>query len=76
VHLPAEELGRRAVTMLMHKLEGDSAEGATLLPPTLTVRESSAAPAAAHASSAAAHESPAAAAHESPAAAGDAPAGV
>jgi DNA-binding LacI/PurR family transcriptional regulator len=44
VHLPAEELGRRAVAMLMHKLDGDAAEGATLLPPTLTPRESSAAP--------------------------------
>jgi DNA-binding LacI/PurR family transcriptional regulator len=44
VHLPAEELGRRAVAMLMHKLGGDSAVGAVLLPPTLTVRESSAAP--------------------------------
>jgi DNA-binding LacI/PurR family transcriptional regulator len=42
VHLPAEELGRRAVEMLMHKLGGDSAVGATLLPPVLTPRESSA----------------------------------
>jgi DNA-binding LacI/PurR family transcriptional regulator len=42
VHLPAEELGRRAVEMLMHKLAGDSAVGATLLPPVLTPRESSA----------------------------------
>jgi hypothetical protein len=30
--------------MLMHKLGGDSAVGAVLLPPTLTARESSAAP--------------------------------
>jgi DNA-binding LacI/PurR family transcriptional regulator len=43
VHLPAEELGRRAVEMLMHKLAGDSVVGATLLPPVLTARESSAA---------------------------------
>jgi DNA-binding LacI/PurR family transcriptional regulator len=42
VHLPAEELGRRAVEMLMHKLAGGSAVGATLLPPALTPRESSA----------------------------------
>ncbi len=42
VHLPAEELGRRAVETLMHKLEGDPAVGATLLPPVLTARESSA----------------------------------
>ena len=42
VHLPAEELGRRAVEMLMHKLAGDSAVGATLLPPVLTPRDSSA----------------------------------
>ena len=43
VHLPAEELGRRAVELLMRKLAGDSAIGATLLPPALTARESSAA---------------------------------
>jgi DNA-binding LacI/PurR family transcriptional regulator len=43
VHLPADELGARAVEMLMHKLAGDSAIGATLLPPVLTPRESSAA---------------------------------
>jgi DNA-binding LacI/PurR family transcriptional regulator len=45
VHLPAAELGRRAVEMLMRKLDGDPAVGATLLPPILTPRESSAAPA-------------------------------
>ena len=43
VALPAEELGRRAVEMLMHKLGGHAAVGATLLPPVLTPRESSAA---------------------------------
>lgn len=42
VHLPAEDLGRRAVGMLMHKLDGDPLVGATLLPPVLTRRDSSA----------------------------------
>jgi DNA-binding LacI/PurR family transcriptional regulator len=45
VLLPADALGRRAVELLMSKLAGDAAIGATLLPPRLTVRRS-AAPAA------------------------------
>jgi DNA-binding LacI/PurR family transcriptional regulator len=40
VLLPAEALGRRAVELLMGKLAGDPAIGATLLPPHLTVRGS------------------------------------
>jgi DNA-binding LacI/PurR family transcriptional regulator len=42
VHMPAEELGRRAVELLMHKLGGDAATGATLLEPRLTARDSDA----------------------------------
>jgi DNA-binding LacI/PurR family transcriptional regulator len=42
VQLPAEALGRRAVELLMGKLGGDAAIGATLLPPRLTVRQSTA----------------------------------
>jgi DNA-binding LacI/PurR family transcriptional regulator len=44
VLLPAEALGRRAVELLMSKLAGDPAIGATLLPPHLTVRGSTASP--------------------------------
>jgi DNA-binding LacI/PurR family transcriptional regulator len=40
VLLPADALGRRAVELLMTKLAGDAAIGANLLPPRLTVRES------------------------------------
>jgi DNA-binding LacI/PurR family transcriptional regulator len=42
VHMPADELGRRAVELLMHKLGGDAATGATLLTPRLTPRDSDA----------------------------------
>jgi DNA-binding LacI/PurR family transcriptional regulator len=42
VLVPAEALGRRAVELLMGKLAGDPAIGATLLPPRLTERESTA----------------------------------
>jgi DNA-binding LacI/PurR family transcriptional regulator len=45
VLLPAEALGRRAVELLMSKLAGEPAIGATLLPPRLTVRDSTAPPA-------------------------------
>jgi DNA-binding LacI/PurR family transcriptional regulator len=41
VLIPAEELGTRAVDLLMQKLAGVPAVGATLIPPRLTVRESS-----------------------------------
>ncbi|MBP2479596.1 DNA-binding LacI/PurR family transcriptional regulator [Crossiella equi] len=40
VHLPAEELGRRAVELLRAGLAGDPAPALTLLPPRLTERAS------------------------------------
>jgi DNA-binding LacI/PurR family transcriptional regulator len=44
VSIPAEEMGRRAVRLAMARLEGDPAPpSVTLLPPHLTVRDSSAA---------------------------------
>ncbi|MGK5555744.1 LacI family DNA-binding transcriptional regulator [Actinomadura kijaniata] len=46
VAIPAEEVGRRAVELLMGKLDGTTVPAATLLPPALTARASSAAPAA------------------------------
>ncbi|HZP50984.1 LacI family DNA-binding transcriptional regulator [Actinocrinis sp.] len=42
VSIPAEEMGRRAVRLAMAQLEGDRSESITLIPPTLTVRESTA----------------------------------
>jgi DNA-binding LacI/PurR family transcriptional regulator len=47
VSIPAEEMGRRAVRLAMARLEGDAAASITLLPPRLTVRDSSAAVSAA-----------------------------
>jgi DNA-binding LacI/PurR family transcriptional regulator len=43
VSIPAQEMGRRAVELVVAKLEGVANEGTTLIPPVLTVRESSAA---------------------------------
>jgi DNA-binding LacI/PurR family transcriptional regulator len=43
VSIPAEEMGRRAVRLAMARLEGDRASSVSLLPPKLTVRDSSAA---------------------------------
>lgn len=44
VSIPAEQMGRSAVRMAMAQLDGERDPGpATLIPPTLTVRESSAA---------------------------------
>jgi DNA-binding LacI/PurR family transcriptional regulator len=40
ITIPAEEMGRQAVRMLMAKLDGQPAPAATLLPPRLTVRAS------------------------------------
>ena len=42
VPIPASEVGRRAVELLMEKLAGGSVPTVTLLPPQLTVRASSA----------------------------------
>ncbi|MEU6037639.1 LacI family DNA-binding transcriptional regulator [Actinomadura sp. NPDC047616] len=42
VAVPAEEVGRQAVELLMAKLEGDRVPAATLVPPRLTARASSA----------------------------------
>lgn len=42
VAIPAEEVGGRAVELLMDKLDGVPVPAATLLPPTLTRRASSA----------------------------------
>ena len=44
VSIPAEEMGRHAVRQAMTQLEGVRHPSLTLLPPRLTVRESSAAP--------------------------------
>lgn len=44
VLIPAEEVGAKAVALLMSKLEGHAVPEATLLPPRLTVRASTAAP--------------------------------
>lgn len=44
VDLPAEEVGARAVSMLMDKIDERGAAGVTLLEPRLTVRESTARP--------------------------------
>ena len=43
VSIPAQEMGRQAVRHAMAQLEGDHHHTVTLLPPTLTTRESSAA---------------------------------
>ncbi|GAA4632240.1 LacI family DNA-binding transcriptional regulator [Actinoallomurus vinaceus] len=40
ISIPAEELGRQAVALLMDKLNGDQAPGATLLPSRLVARSS------------------------------------
>jgi DNA-binding LacI/PurR family transcriptional regulator len=40
IAIPADELGRQAVRLLMAKLDGQSVPGVTLLPPRLTVRAS------------------------------------
>ncbi|GAB2824211.1 LacI family DNA-binding transcriptional regulator [Actinocorallia aurea] len=42
IAIPADELGSRAVTLLMAKLDGADVPDATLLPPHLTIRASSA----------------------------------
>jgi LacI family transcriptional regulator len=42
VLIPAEEVGAKAVTLLMRKLDGQTVPEANLLPPRLTVRASSA----------------------------------
>jgi hypothetical protein len=42
VLIPAEEVGRQAVSLLMRKVAGDAVPGATLLDPRLTVRASTA----------------------------------
>ncbi|MFH9553935.1 LacI family DNA-binding transcriptional regulator [Streptomyces sp. NPDC017435] len=42
VALPSEEVGERAVDLLMRKLGGETVPGSTLLPPTLTRRASTA----------------------------------
>ncbi|ROO85695.1 LacI family transcriptional regulator [Actinocorallia herbida] len=42
IAIPADELGARAVTLLMSKLKGVPVSDATLLPPRLTIRASSA----------------------------------
>ena len=44
VPVPAEEIGRQAVALLMRKLHGEPVPEVTLLPPRLTVRDSTAAP--------------------------------
>lgn len=51
VLIPAEEVGWKAVSLLMHKLEGQEVPDATLLDPRLTVRASTARPADSPASS-------------------------
>ena len=38
--IPAEEVGRQAVALLMAKLDGQEIPGATLLPPRLVTRSS------------------------------------
>lgn len=43
VPIPAEEMGRGAVRLAMAQLAGQSRTGSTLLPPKLTIRESTAA---------------------------------
>jgi DNA-binding LacI/PurR family transcriptional regulator len=43
VPIPAEEMGRGAVRLAMAQLAGQSTVGSTLLPPKLTIRESTAA---------------------------------
>ncbi|GIJ44144.1 LacI family transcriptional regulator [Virgisporangium aliadipatigenens] len=43
VLVPADEVGRQAVDLLMRKLDGEAVPESTLLPPQLTVRESTAA---------------------------------
>jgi LacI family transcriptional regulator len=44
VQIPAAEVGRQAVTLLMRKLDGGGVPESTLLSPVLTVRRSSASP--------------------------------
>ena len=45
IAIPADQVGRQAVGLLMAKLDGRPVPEATLLPPRLTVRASTAAPA-------------------------------
>lgn len=40
--VPAEEIGRHAVSLLMRKLRDEPVPESTLLPPRLTVRDSTA----------------------------------
>jgi DNA-binding LacI/PurR family transcriptional regulator len=40
IAIPAEEVGKQAVALLMAKLEGHDVPGGTLLPPRLVVRRS------------------------------------
>ncbi|MEU1604634.1 LacI family DNA-binding transcriptional regulator [Micromonospora matsumotoense] len=44
VPVPAEEIGRQAVALLMRKLHDEQVPEVTLLPPRLTIRDSTAAP--------------------------------
>jgi len=44
VAIPAQEMGRRAVELVVAKLQGDASEQVALLPPELTVRASSGPP--------------------------------
>jgi DNA-binding LacI/PurR family transcriptional regulator len=44
ISIPAEDLGRQAVTLLMQKLDGHDAPAATLLAPRLTLRSSTPTP--------------------------------
>jgi len=45
IDIPAEEVGRKAVELLMAKLDGDDVAAATLVPPRLTRRSSTTRPA-------------------------------
>ena len=44
IAIPADDLGRQAVTLLMRKLDGNDTPAATLLPPRLTLRSSTPVP--------------------------------
>ncbi|SCL36252.1 transcriptional regulator, LacI family [Micromonospora nigra] len=48
VPVPAEEIGQQSVSLLMRKLADEPVPRTTLLPPRLTVRDSTAAPVGAH----------------------------
>ena len=44
VAVPADQMGRLAVEILLNQLDGDAATGTHLVAPRLTIRESSAPP--------------------------------